>query len=125
MDQGVGEPGVDQLRLDSLLINSPYDTWVRHNARHMLLVYGQNDPWGAERFRVGKGAKGSYVFTAPGLDHGANVAGLVADQRTLATARILEWAGVPAATAAQAKPLATFDARLDQRDVEREPALRP
>ncbi|CAM5740575.1 hypothetical protein SALBM311S_01623 [Streptomyces alboniger] len=24
------------------------DTWVRHNARHMLFVYGQNDPWGAE-----------------------------------------------------------------------------
>ncbi|MEU5767417.1 S28 family serine protease [Streptomyces asoensis] len=101
------------------------DTWVRHNAHHMLFVYGQNDPWGAERFRLGKGAKDSYVFTAPGLNHGANVAGLVADQKELATARILEWAGVAADAVARAKPLAAFDARLDVRDVEREPALRP
>ncbi|WP_405872539.1 S28 family serine protease [Streptomyces sp. NBC_00005] len=101
------------------------DSWVRHDARHMLFVYGQNDPWGAERFRVDKGAKDSYVFTAPGLNHGANVAGLVADQKALATARILEWAGVPASSTAQAKPLAKFDKKLDVRDVEREPALRP
>ena len=101
------------------------DSWVRHNAHHMLFVYGQNDPWGAERFRVDKGAKDAYVFTAPGLNHGANVAGLVADQKALATARILQWAGVPAASTAQAKPLARFDSRLDVRDVEREPALRP
>ncbi|MGV9339676.1 S28 family serine protease [Streptomyces sp. NPDC003688] len=105
------------------------DTWVRHHARHMLFVYGQNDPWGAERFRPGAGARDSYVFTAPGMNHGANVAGLVADQRTLATARILDWAGVaPQAVRsdpAAAKPLARFDARLDVRDVEREPALRP
>ncbi|MCX4762314.1 S28 family serine protease [Streptomyces sp. NBC_01275] len=101
------------------------DTWVKHNARHMLFVYGQNDPWGAERFRLGKGAKDSYVFTAPGLNHGANVAGLTADQKTLATARILEWAGVSPTAVSQAKPLAKFDSRLDVRDVEREPALRP
>ena len=101
------------------------DSWVRQHAHHMLFVYGQNDPWGAERFRVGKGSKDSYVFTAPGLNHGANVAGLLADQKTLATARILRWAGVPAASTAQAKPLAKFDKKLDVRDVEREPTLRP
>jgi len=105
------------------------DTWVRHNARHMLFVYGQNDPWGAEPFRLGKGAKDAYVFTAPGLNHGANVAGLVPDQKALATARILEWAGVASASVqadpSVAKPLAKFDAKLDKRDVEREPTLRP
>ncbi|MCD9872199.1 S28 family serine protease [Streptomyces guryensis] len=101
------------------------DSWVRHHAHHMLFVYGQNDPWGAERFRVGKGAEDSYVFTAPGLNHGANVAGLVADQKALATARILQWAGVPATSTATAKPLARFDSRLDVRGVEREPAMRP
>lgn len=92
-------------------------------------MYGQNDPWGAERFRPGKGAKDSYVFTAPGLNHGANVAGLVPEQKALATARILEWAGV-ASTAVRshpsaAKPLAPYDARLDKRNLEREPTLRP
>ncbi|MFI1762248.1 S28 family serine protease [Streptomyces sp. NPDC020800] len=105
------------------------DTWVRHHARHMLFVYGQNDPWGSERFRLGAGARDAYVFTAPGMNHGANVAGLVPEQNALATARILEWAGVaPAAVEADpsvAKPLARYDAKLDVRDVEREPALRP
>ena len=101
------------------------DSWVRHHADHMLFVYGQNDPWGAERFAVGKGSKDSYVFTAPGLNHGANVAGLTADQKALATARILAWAGVPATTTAQAKPLAPYDAKLDRQDIQREPTLRP
>ncbi|MFF3633505.1 S28 family serine protease [Streptomyces sp. NPDC002250] len=105
------------------------DTWVRQHARHMLFVYGENDPWGSERFRLGAGARDSYVFTAPGMNHGANVAGLVPDQKALATARILEWAGVaPAAVQADpsaARPLARHDAKLDVRDVEREPALRP
>ncbi|MEZ7003496.1 S28 family serine protease [Streptomyces sp. AD55] len=105
------------------------DTWVRHNARQMLFVYGENDPWGAEPFRLGAGARDSYVFTAPGMNHGANVAGLVPAQKSLATARILDWAGVaPAAVRenpAAAKPLAAFDATLDRRDVEREPMLRP
>ncbi|WP_318203421.1 S28 family serine protease [Streptomyces sp. SCL15-4] len=101
------------------------DTWVRHHATHMLFVYGQNDPWGSERFRVGAGARDSYVLTAPGMNHGANVAGLVAEEKSLATARILAWAGLPRATVDQAKPLARYDARLDARDMEREPALRP
>ncbi|MFI1400690.1 S28 family serine protease [Streptomyces sp. NPDC020681] len=105
------------------------DSWVRHNANQMMFVYGQNDPWGAEQFRVGKGTRDSYVYVAPGANHGANVAGLVADQKAAATASILKWAGVaPAAVQqdeAKAKPLSRFDAKLDQRDIEREPALRP
>ncbi|MCH0563698.1 MULTISPECIES: S28 family serine protease [unclassified Streptomyces] len=100
------------------------DTWVRHHARHMLFVYGQNDPWGAERFRVDRGARDAYVFTAPGRNHGADVDGLVPRQKAFATDRILRWAGLAPETA-QARPLAAFDARLDVRDVEREPALRP
>ncbi|MEU9210204.1 S28 family serine protease [Streptomyces sp. NPDC048415] len=99
------------------------DSWVRHNAQHMLFVYGQNDPWGAERFRLGSGARDSYVFTAPGLNHGANVAGLAADEKALATARILQWAGVASAAVRSnpqaAKPLAKFDAKLDRRDPEK------
>ncbi|MFF0202299.1 S28 family serine protease [Streptomyces sp. NPDC005017] len=99
------------------------DTWVRHNANHMLFVYGENDPWGAEPFRLGKGARDSYVFTAPGANHGARVSGLTEDQRNLATASILKWAGLSATTVAEAKPLASFDAKLDRRMPER--GLRP
>ncbi|GGY65117.1 tripeptidyl aminopeptidase [Streptomyces olivaceoviridis] len=101
------------------------DTWVRHHAHHMLFVYGQNDPWGSERFRLGAGARDAYVFTAPGANHGANVAGLVPEEKSLATARILKWAGASPSTVAEAKPLARYDAKLDVRDTEREPALRP
>ncbi|MEU0391409.1 S28 family serine protease [Streptomyces sp. NPDC006208] len=105
------------------------DTWVRHNADRMLFVYGQNDPWGAEPFRIGKGARDSYVYTAPGANHGASVNALVADEKAKATAAVLRWAGVaPAAVQddpAKAKPLAKSDAKLDRRDLEREPLLRP
>ncbi|MEV6953174.1 S28 family serine protease [Streptomyces sp. NPDC051183] len=106
------------------------DTWVRNNANQMLFVYGQNDPWGAEPFHLGYNVRDSYVMTAPGANHGANVAKLLDGERTLATAKILQWAGVaPAATAlgadgaAPAAPLAKPDAQLDQ--VDREPMLRP
>ncbi|MER5177087.1 S28 family serine protease [Streptomyces sp. NPDC002896] len=101
------------------------DSWVRHNAQRMLYVYGENDPWGAEPFRLGKGARDSYVFTAPGANHGARVAGLAESERDLATSRILAWGGVPAAATAEAKPLAAYDAKLDRQQLRREPALRP
>ena len=104
------------------------DNWVRRNANQMLFVYGGNDPWGAEPFHLGKGARDSYVYTAPGANHGANVAGLVDAERENATARILAWAGVSAPAVDAAKPLARFDARLDKpvdEDVTREHGLRP
>ncbi|WP_328790360.1 MULTISPECIES: aminopeptidase [unclassified Streptomyces] len=105
------------------------DKWVRDNAHQMLFVYGQNDPWGAEPFRLGYGVRDSYVMIAPGANHGANVAKLMDGEKALATSKILQWAGVaPAAAladAGKAAPLAVPDAQLDQRDLEREPQLRP
>ncbi|MFB7371588.1 aminopeptidase [Streptomyces sp. NPDC056222] len=104
------------------------DDWVRKNANQMMFVYGGNDPWGAEPFRLGKGARDSYVYTAPGANHGAQVAGLVEAERTKATARILAWAGVDAPTAAAAQPLARFDAGLDkpaEDELSREHGVRP
>jgi hypothetical protein len=86
----------------------------------MLFVYGQNDPWGAEPFRLGKGSRDSYVFWAPGANHGANIAKLTDDDKAEATAEVLEWAGVaPAAVQADpgmAKPLTTYNAKLDEGD---------
>ncbi|MEC4018102.1 S28 family serine protease [Streptomyces sp. H27-D2] len=105
------------------------DRWVNEHAEQMLFVYGQNDPWGAEPFRPGKHAEDSYVFTAPGGNHGSNIAQLKAGQKEKATAEVLEWAGVaPAAVRegkAEAKPLAPYDAKMDKRELEREPLLRP
>ncbi|MEV6164669.1 S28 family serine protease [Streptomyces sp. NPDC052052] len=105
------------------------DTWVKQNAHQMLYVYGENDPWGAERFRLGAGARDSYVMTVAGGNHGSKVAGLDADDKATATAAILRWAGVaPAAVQedpTKAKALAKFDARLDKQDVKNERRLRP
>ncbi|MFD6417826.1 S28 family serine protease [Streptomyces sp. NPDC060194] len=101
------------------------DRWVQRNATRMLFVYGENDPWGAERFRPGRHTDDAYVFTAPGANHGANVAGLVPAEREKATAEILQWAGLPAAAVAEAAPLARYDAALDRQPVEREMTLRP
>ncbi|MFJ1706068.1 S28 family serine protease [Kitasatospora sp. NPDC088346] len=72
------------------------DGWVRHSARRIIFVYGQNDPWGAERFTLGRGSADSYVYTAPGANHGAKIASLVPDQSAAATAELLGWAGLAA-----------------------------
>jgi hypothetical protein len=73
------------------------DHWVRTKATHMLFVYGQNDPWGAEPFRVGPGARDSKVFVAPGMYHsGRLIDKLPAAQKAEATADVLRWAGVSA-----------------------------
>ncbi|MCP9958957.1 MULTISPECIES: S28 family serine protease [Streptomyces] len=105
------------------------DTWVRHNARRMLFVNGEHDPWSSEPFRVDRGARDSYVLTAPGANHGASIAGLREAERDLATAKLLEWTGVaPAAVQAdpdRAAPLARYDARLDKREIERKPRFLP
>ncbi|MEU3599388.1 S28 family serine protease [Streptomyces sp. NPDC006798] len=104
------------------------DRWVRDNARQMMFVNGGNDPWSAEPFRLGKGARDSYVYTVPGGNHGANIAQLPAEQRAAATASLLKWAGVAPAAVQQdegkAKRLTKFDVRLDQQDVKRERGLR-
>ncbi|MEV5505223.1 S28 family serine protease [Streptomyces orinoci] len=107
------------------------DRWVRQDSERMLFVYGQNDPWGAKPFRLGKGAEArhDYRFFAPGGNHGSNIAQLVADEREKATAEVLRWAGVaPAAVQRderRAQPLAPYDAKLDKVRVERESTLRP
>ncbi|MFD8590624.1 S28 family serine protease [Streptomyces sp. NPDC059637] len=94
------------------------DRWVHGKAERMLFVYGENDPWRAEPFTVGRKAKDSYVYTAPGANHGANIARLVEDERTAAVASVLEWAGLAedadSLTAAEARPQAEYDAKLDK-----------
>ncbi|MFI7313629.1 S28 family serine protease [Streptomyces hygroscopicus] len=97
------------------------DRWVRHDARRMLFVYGQNDPWGSERFEVGKGTEDAYVYTVAGGNHGSNIAQLAAAEKARATAEVQRWAGVSPTS----KPLARHDARLDRHEPEREPVLRP
>ncbi len=73
------------------------DLWVRTASERMLFVYGQNDPWSAERFTPSK--RDSALFVAPGANHGANIAKLSPDDSAAATAMLRRWAGVPASFA--------------------------
>ncbi|MFI6521261.1 S28 family serine protease [Spirillospora sp. NPDC050679] len=71
------------------------DAWVRNHGSQLLFVYGGNDPWRAEPFRLGKGSRDSAVYVAPGQNHsGRLIAKLPDQQRAKATADLLRWAGV-------------------------------
>jgi hypothetical protein len=90
------------------------DAWVKLFGRQLLFVYGQDDPWGAEPFRLGPGTHDSLSYTAPGANHGATIGRLPADQAATATAALQRWAGVSApAGFAAAAVAAPYDAALD------------
>jgi hypothetical protein len=73
------------------------DRWVRYEGSRLLFVYGQNDPWSAEPFRLGRGTRDSLSFTVPSGNHGSNIARLPEKDRASATAAVLRWAGVSGA----------------------------
>ena len=91
------------------------DRWVTGSASQMLFVYGSNDPWGAEQFHPS--GKDSYTYTAPGANHGANIARLTPADAAAASATVKRWAGVPTTTATQRS--AVLDTRNP--DLERRP----
>ncbi|MBA8825982.1 hypothetical protein FHX42_003348 [Saccharopolyspora lacisalsi] len=70
------------------------DRWVRYAGQRLLFVYGENDPWSAEPFRLGPGTRDSAVRTVPGGNHGSEIAGLADEQRRQAIAAVRRWAGV-------------------------------
>ncbi|MCK2215818.1 aminopeptidase [Actinomadura sp. ATCC 31491] len=71
------------------------DRWVRSRSERMMFVYGQNDPWSAERFAP-SGAD-SYLYVVPGANHGANIASLPEAEQAAATATLRRWAGATTA----------------------------
>ncbi|CAM5464096.1 aminopeptidase [Streptomyces tanashiensis] len=93
----------------------------------MLFVYGGNDPWGSEKFRLGKGGRQLRVRGAgrqPRRERrGSRRRG--ARERDGAHPGL---GGIPAPAAQAAQPLARFDARLDtvpDEESTREHGLRP
>jgi hypothetical protein len=93
------------------------DRWVTRSSSQMLFVYGSNDPWGAEQFHPSD--NDSYLYTAPGANHGANIARLTAPDAAAARATVLRWAGVPAAANQRTAALTALDSRNP--DLERRP----
>ncbi len=68
------------------------DRWVNKKGQRMMFVYGQNDPWSAERYRPSK--RDSHLYVAPGTNHGALISKLTPEQRAEAEATVKRWAGV-------------------------------
>lgn len=100
------------------------DGWVRGEASEMLFVNGENDPWSAEPFRVGEGSEDSYRYTAPGQNHGANIAKLAEDDRAAATRSLMKWAGLDVSADSAPKRLTEPNATLDK-PMEPKMTLRP
>jgi hypothetical protein len=97
------------------------DRWVRRHGSRLLFVYGENDPWSAEPFTLGRGTRDSAVYYQTGGNHGSSIAGLDADDAAAATRRLARWGGV----AAQRPSMTTRSAGVpDDTEVRRKTALR-
>jgi hypothetical protein len=92
---------------------SDIDRWVTKTASQMLFVYGSNDPWGAEPFHPS--SKDSYTYTAPGANHGANIARLTPSDAAAARATVQRWAGVSTVVATQRSALDLRNPDLQRR----------
>ncbi|WP_033345001.1 S28 family serine protease [Catenuloplanes japonicus] len=89
------------------------DLWVRTQSSQMLFIYGENDPWSAERFTPSR--RDSQLFVAPGANHGANISRLAPADAATATATLRRWAGVPTTMDTLRLPDLPFDDMLPTR----------
>ncbi|MEU4428771.1 S28 family serine protease [Actinoplanes sp. NPDC024001] len=89
------------------------DLWVRTASQRMLFVYGENDPWGAERFTPSR--RDSALYVAPGANHGANISRLAPQDAAAATAMLRRWADAPATFATKLSADLPIDDMLGDR----------
>jgi len=68
-------------------------SWVSSDGSQLLFIYGGNDPWSAGAFDLGS-ATDSFLFTAPGLNHGASISDLTTDDQATALDALSRWTGV-------------------------------
>lgn len=91
------------------------DLWLRKSGQRMLFVYGENDPWSAEKFEPGAGTRDSHWFTVPNGNHGASIGALPTALRVEATSILQRWMGVPVNTTVQPKTVDPGAMRLSGR----------
>ncbi|WP_246147881.1 S28 family serine protease [Nonomuraea turkmeniaca] len=90
------------------------DHWVRTRSERMMFIYGENDPWSAERFTPSR--RDSSLYVAPGANHGANISLLSEADRAAATATLLRWAEAsPAQRRSEAAAIPDDDMLTDRR----------
>ncbi|HWM12565.1 MAG TPA: S28 family serine protease [Solirubrobacteraceae bacterium] len=72
--------------------------WVRLQGSELLFVYGENDPWGAEPFRISTWTRDSYWYEVENGNHGSNISRLAPSDKLAATETVQRWAGAETAT---------------------------
>ena len=70
--------------------------WVRTHGNRLLFLYGQDDPWSAQRFYLGPGTRDSAIFTIAGGNHVSPYTDLPPAQQKAFVAMLRTWAGLPA-----------------------------
>jgi len=105
-------PGIPAGPLGQQLMRAVHQ-WVHQHGNHLLFLYGQDDPWSAERFSVGSGARDSAIFTIAGGNHVSPYTDLPPAQREVFVSTLRRWAGVstagsPAQAAASRLPLLSW-----------------
>ncbi|WP_019630261.1 S28 family serine protease [Actinomadura atramentaria] len=101
------------MRFDGGRAMRDIDAWVRSHGERLLFLYGQNDPWGAEPFRLGRGSRDSAVYVAPGMNHsGRLIATLPERDRAAAAADVRRWANAGPAPTVTARAVEADDPLL-------------
>ncbi len=69
--------------------------WVRHDARRLLLIYGDQSPWSASAFDVSARNDAYQVIAGDSIGFYGTLSALPEPQRGFLLGRLSEWAGVP------------------------------
>ncbi|HEY2443734.1 MAG TPA: S28 family serine protease [Streptosporangiaceae bacterium] len=72
--------------------------WFLTRGSHLLLTYGQDDPWSAQRFYLGSGTTDSAIFTIKGGNHVTPFTALPPVQQKTFVDMLRTWAGLSDAT---------------------------
>jgi hypothetical protein len=121
---GLLHPGQDTAAsyIPSSVTPPPYDngtamhdvqSWIASSGAHIMLIYGQNDPWSAGAVSLGD-ATDSFKYIAPNGNHGSSIANLMSADAEAATATVLRWGGVAMKAAHATQSLLTTERTLEQ-----------
>ncbi len=91
-------PSIPRPTLDQDLMRAVHD-WVASHGKHLLFLYGEQDPWRAQPFVLGSGSVDSAIYVVPGGDHTSSYLLLPTAERNQFISRIQRWAGVTSRSA--------------------------
>jgi hypothetical protein len=104
-------PDIPRQPLDQSLMRAVH-SWVKAHGNRLLFLYGQLDPFSAERFQLGPDTSESAIYVIANGAHTTPYTALPAVQRTSFVHTLQRWAGVPQTSVARTSrpaPLAAFD----------------